>query len=429
MLWAVHMAPDVIPGGGTISTGESVDFSTDFGGRQRAVPQVVHRSPRAFPSLVLSSGRPVTIRGAGLSLNGQTVTDGELLVMDDPENARTQLRDLGDGAVEVPTGLRWNQLEAYLNSVGRSAPVLTTCLQSTVGGTLSVGGFGTGSVRSGSQMDHVERIQLTDGTGASRWCSRSEYPELFRIALGGLGTAGLIERAVLRTQPHRPYSHVHPLRHATLSDLVEHTEQVAERDDVDTFSGMLRRGILRSTIGWTEDPGNCRGDRCWTIRSRSNLLAGQLADLFRSAPDRVRMWADYGLPPGSLAAMVGSLQRRLPLDRYPLMLYFLVVRRSEQAIHFAFAPTGNLPVSVGFGVYLDVPSDPPTIRAVRNLFADLQHQCCELGGRPYLYGIHDLDPVSARRLYGDDMARLAQLRAEYRLEHVNANLPLVQAIG
>ncbi|MEV3959867.1 hypothetical protein AB0M34_03055 [Nocardia sp. NPDC050193] len=41
--------------------------------------------------------------------------------------------------------------------------------------------------------------------------------------------------------------------------------------------------------------------------------------------------------------------------------------------------------------------------------------------------MHDFEGSLAERLYGPDTARLAQLRSTYRLEHVNAHLPLVRA--
>lgn len=375
----------------------------------------------------MSSGRAVTLRGAGLSCNGQTVTDGELLVTEGADYARAQIRDLAGGAVEVPAGLSWYELSRYLNSVGRTAPVLTTSVAATVGGTLSVGGFGVGSIRSGMQVDHVERIQVTDGAGISRWCSRTEHSELFRFALGGLGTAGLIERVVLRTVPYRPRVHLHHFRHATLPELVAHTEEVAQRDDVDIFHGMLRHGTLRSSTGWMNAPSGCMGGDCRTVGTGPVMRRDRPPRPPSRKPGRVNMWIDYALPPGTLASLVELLQRRLPLDRYPLMLYFLVVRRSERATRFAFTPTGELPVSVGFGVYLDVPDDPATITAVRNLFTDLLRHCCRLGGRPYLYGVHDLDPVLAQRLYGDDLGRLRRLRAQHHLEHVNADIPIVRA--
>ncbi|MFI2283019.1 FAD-binding protein [Nocardia beijingensis] len=406
------------------------EFATDFGGLRRADPRTVHRMPAAFPSALLGSGRQVTLRGAGHSCDGQTVTENELLVTFAPETADRQVRELGDGLVEVPAGMSWHGLERYLNRHGRAFPVLPDYLHLSVGGTLSVGGAGVDSVRYGMQVDHVERIQLIDGTGTSRWCSRTEHPELFRFALGGLGTAGLIERAVLRTRAYHRYTHVHRKPHATLTELVEHTEHVAQRDDVDLYCAYLPQGMPFSITGWND--GNL--ERCADANCRivSDLPFSGKYDTARTAappPDHVRLWTDYVIPAGRLAPMLAAVaaqRRQAPLNRLT-MSYILILRRPPDAPRFAFTPVGDAPVSIGLGLYTSVHRDPAVTATTRRVFRDLLELCCDLGGRPYLYGVNDLDDSLAERLYGTDLNRLAQIRSSYRLEHVNSHLPLVTA--
>ncbi|WP_139347942.1 FAD-binding protein [Nocardia donostiensis] len=388
--------------------------------------------PSAFPSALLGSGRPLTLRGAGHSCHGQTVTDGELLVTYAPGAAASQVRLLGDGLVEVPAGMSWYGLERYLNRRGLALPVLTDYLHVSVGGTLSVGGVGTYSVRYGMQVDQVERIQLIDGTGASRWCSRNDHPELFRFALGGLGTVGLIERAVLRTVPYQRETHVHRVRHATLAELAEYAERIAQREDVVAYWAGLRRDKLYSFIGLDgSDRRRCSEENC-TFRLDLPFIgqreSGRPAGL---RVDRVRLWSDYVVPAGRLAPMVAAVEpllQRAPLNRVRPILYFLIMRRPPDATSFAFAPTSAAPVSIGLGIYTGVePHDQAAVAGIRDAFRDLLARCCELGGRPYLYGSVDLDSSLAERLYGTDLERLAQLRSSYRLEHVNAHLPLARA--
>lgn len=376
--------------------------------------------------MLLAAGRPLTLRGAGHSCDGQTVTDAEMLVTWSRNGTAAAVRDLGEGLVEVPAGTSWYIVERYLNQRGRSFPVLTDHLPVSVGGTLSVGGIGVGSVRYGMQIDHVERIQLTDGVGISRWCSRTDHPELFRFALGGLGSLGLIERVVLRTVPHQPYIHVRHRRHSTLAELIAYTEQIAQRDDIDIYCGSLRRGVLRSTTGRHSDPRRCDGDAPGFAVERLRVPADH-ARTTALPDDRVRMWSDYLVPAGLLEPMVDALRRRVRLDRLSVMLYLLVVRRSPSATPFAFAPAGPAPVSIGLGVYASVPRESAAMAAIRRMFGELMSACYELGGRPYLYGIHDFDDASAQRLYGPDLDRLAQLRVSHSLEHVNAHLALVEA--
>lgn len=373
----------------------------------------------------------MTLRGAGHSCDGQTVTDSELLVTYAPDAAVRQVRDLGDGLIEVPAGMSWYGLERYLNRRARAVPVLPNYLHMSVGGTLSVGGAGVDSVRSGLQVDHVERIQLIDGTGISRWCSRTDHPELFRFALGGLGTVGLIERAVLRTMPICQHTHTHRADHATLAELVEHTEQIAQRDDVDIYSASMRRGRLSSIVGWRGNSlRRCGAANCMIV---SDPIRGRISHVHHVAvqfSDRVRLWTDYIVPVEQFAPMVASVEallHRAPLNGVDPMLYILIVRRAHDAPSFAFAPVRTAPVSIVVGLYTWGDRDPAVISATRQAFRDLLDRCCELGGRPYLYGVTDLDAPLAEQLYGTDLDRLAQLRSEHQLEHVNAHLPLVRA--
>ncbi|WP_433602254.1 FAD-binding protein [Nocardia sp. CA-135953] len=387
--------------------------------------------PAAFPSALLGAGRPLALRGAGHSCDGQTVANGELLITYAPDTAAPQMRDLGDGLIEVPAGMSWYGLERYLDRRNRAVLVLPNYLHMSVGGTLSVGGAGIDSVRSGMQIDHVERIQLIDGTGTSRWCSRTDHPELFRFALGGLGTVGLIERAVLRTVPSCRDTHVHRADHATLAELAEHTERIAQRDDIDIYCASLRQGRLSSTTGWR---GNglrrCRDASCTIMSDLPFVGEYHTESIAARFSDQVRLWTDYVMPAGQFAPMLGAVETlldRAPLKDVHVMLYILIVRRSPDASSFAFAPVGTAPVSIGLGLYTWIDYEPAVISATRHVFRDLLERCCELGGRPYLYGVNDLDGSLAERLYGTDLNRLAQLRSAHQLEHVNAHLPLARA--
>ncbi|WP_459545106.1 FAD-binding protein [Nocardia sp. X0981] len=407
------------------------EFTTDFGGAQHAVPAAVHRMPATFPSRLLGSGRRLTLRGAGHSCDGQTVTDGDLLVTYLPTAGLSQVRDHDDGSTEVPAGLSWYALERHLNKRGVTNPVLTDHLSVSVGGTLSVGGAGVGSVRHGMQVDHVERIQLIDGTGTSRWCSRTEDAELFRFALGGLGTVGLIERVVLRTVPHYRYMHLHRTYYTDVAGIAEHTQTVAQREDVDIYcAASLRGGEFSAAIGWrSNDRRPCHAGNCSVVRSGPSV--GQYyTRATPSSAEPIQLWTDFVVPVDQFApilATVDAMRRRPPFDRTPTMLYILIIRRPADALTFAFTPVSTTNVSVGLGIYTSVGREQHTVTTIRQMFRELSEQCCDLGGRPYLYGVHELSGTLGDRLYGPDLPRLAELRSIYRLQHINADLPLVTA--
>ncbi|MET9834752.1 FAD-binding protein [Streptomyces sp. NPDC006385] len=411
-----------------------IEPTTDFGAVRRAVPRAVHRMPGTSSAALLSSGRPLTLRGAGHSCDGQTVTNGDLLVTYAPDTPGSEVRDLGGDLVDVPAGMSWYGLEQELNRRGRTAPVLTDYLHMSVGGTLSVGGMGLNSVRHGLQCDQVERILLSDGTGVPRWCSRTAHPELFRFALGGLGQAGLIERAVLRTVPHHRHAHVHRVRHTTVTELAAYAERIADRDDIEHYNAYLSGGDLHTETGWyTDAPRPCRPQDCTIVPDLPFALHERRERWLAAFPGHVRMWTDYVMPAEQFAPMLATVdahRRRPPLSRTLKAMYVLLVRRPPDATRFAFAPAGPVPVSLGVGMYTLVDRrDPLAVAATRRALRTLLERCRDLGGRPYLYGTNDLDAPLLKDLYGTDLDRLAQLRATHRLEHVNAHVLVGQTSG
>src|SRR5689334_18682158 len=72
---------------------------------------------------------------------------------------RATLTAIDTERVEVTADSPWLDVERRLNALGRSAPVLPDYLDLTIGGTLSVGGYGVRSVAHGAQVDHVERLR------------------------------------------------------------------------------------------------------------------------------------------------------------------------------------------------------------------------------------------------------------------------------
>ncbi|WNG52560.1 FAD-binding protein [Archangium minus] len=115
---------------------------------------------------------------------------------------------LEDGRAEATCRSRWKRVERTLAEAGRMFPILTTLLRTSVGGTLSVGGYGVRSFVDGAQVDQVERARLILPDGQAVWCSREENSELFRFALAGFGQIGVLERVVLRTVPTRSSGHL-----------------------------------------------------------------------------------------------------------------------------------------------------------------------------------------------------------------------------
>src|SRR4029078_10471580 len=57
-------------------------------------------------------------------------------------------------------------------------------------------------------IDQVRAFDLVDATGTLRTCSRTENPELFRLAIGGYGVLGFVTRSELSLGPRVKFRRV-----------------------------------------------------------------------------------------------------------------------------------------------------------------------------------------------------------------------------
>ena len=408
---------------------------TDFGGVKRARPREMlsacggEADPGALIAAALQRGDQVTLRGAGHSCNGQTVTDGVLLENFRPhEVAGPHIEDVGDGCVAVPAFLSWYAVERELNTRGRAVPVLTDYLHMSIGGTLSVGGLGLNSVEHGFQADQVRSIRLIDGHGTARWCSPEEHPELFRFALGGLGQVGLIDRVVLHTVPYRRFAHMHRVHHTSAADMARFAVRLTADPDVDHYNANINGNQFYSEIGWfhADEILPCSAPDCTIIPDLPFFLHERRERWLAAFPGHVRIWTDYVLPPdrfGEFIDAVDASRRLPPLSSSLKGMYVLLIRRPPGFTRFAFVPAAHDPVVLGLGVYTKV--DQRAANAIvrtRQALRSLLELCCELGGRPYLYGTNSLDDALLSQLYGSDLDQLATLRRTHHLEHVNAHV-------
>ncbi|MBC2879662.1 MULTISPECIES: FAD-binding protein [Streptomyces] len=404
------------------------EFGSDFG-RSHFIPpaEVVREGPDGTAEDLLrraaASGRDMAVRGAGRSCNTQTLTRGTVLhtLGGDAAPRFTGTEDL----VEVPSGITWYELETWLNGHGRANPVLPSFLDLTVGGTLSIGGFGLGSVRSGLQIDQVREIELVDGTGRALRCSAGGNAELFRYALGGLGQVGFLRKAVLRTVPYRATSRVSRVAHSGLADLVAFMPDIAREPGVSGYFGMYDRSDWYSQVSWAADAAPRPGEQ--PVPDYPVLLhreVGRHLSPLLHGDVHANLWADYVLDEAGLHVFAAALEELL--DAYPLTetlisLYFLVIERPRPATPFVFAPVLDTPVHYGVGVFASAPrSDDRAVSGTRRVQRRLLETCASAGGRPYLYGAHAFDADLLHAFYGAPaLRRLAELRDRHALTHFN----------
>ena len=158
--------------------------------------------------LARHEGLHVSVAGAKHAGGGQQFsTDG--LLLDMTPMRHMALLDAEAGQVEVGAGASWPSLMHDLDAAqtGRARQWGIIQKQSGADG-LTLGGALGSNIHSRALtmrpiIADVEAFTLVDADGEARRCSRTQNPELFRLAIGGYGLFGVITSVRLRLAPRR----------------------------------------------------------------------------------------------------------------------------------------------------------------------------------------------------------------------------------
>ena len=216
-------------------------FVTDAGGTAYGMPHgvVIARTAEQIAALLRSAQLfcvPVTVRGGGLTTEGESVAFGGVLV-DMTGMSRVLNIDTDMLTVRTEAGIFWHSLAEELrrsNMDYLSAPLNLT---SSVGGTLGVGGIDVNSPRLGCSADQALSLQVVTPTGEIVECSDTQNIELFQRVILGYGQFGVITEATLRIRPYTPLR-MHYFYYSSLRTAIEDL-QLLDRNDASDYSGIL----------------------------------------------------------------------------------------------------------------------------------------------------------------------------------------------
>ncbi len=132
--------------------------------------------------------RPLIVSAARHSMGGQSLPrDGHAITLDINRVAP----DRANRLFRVNGGTRWFEVVEQLNAIGFSPAVMQSNSDFGVAATFSVGAHGW-PVPYGPFGATVRSIRLMLASGDIVTCSRTENAELFAMAMGGYGLAGVI---------------------------------------------------------------------------------------------------------------------------------------------------------------------------------------------------------------------------------------------
>jgi FAD/FMN-containing dehydrogenase len=151
-------------------------------------------------------GRAVAVAGGRHAMGGQQFAEDATLI-DTRALDRVLAFDDERGIVTVEGGIQWPALIRHLDErqTGREqqwgiVQKQTGADRLSLGGALACNAHGRG-LTLGPIVQQVEAFDLVGPTGDVHTCSRTQNPELFRLAIGGYGLFGIVSRVALRLRP------------------------------------------------------------------------------------------------------------------------------------------------------------------------------------------------------------------------------------
>jgi FAD/FMN-containing dehydrogenase/ferredoxin len=141
---------------------------------------------------------PVVVRGAGSSPFGGSmpVKGGIVLDMNTLNNVISY--DAGRKTVKVEAGIRWADLDWFLEKKGMSVRSSPSSRFSTVGGWIACGGIGVGTVSAGRLIESVEEVEVVTSLGEVKRLAPKD--PLFHPVFGSEGQLAVVASVTLQVR-------------------------------------------------------------------------------------------------------------------------------------------------------------------------------------------------------------------------------------
>jgi hypothetical protein len=179
------------------------------------------------------------------------------VMIDTRKLAKVLAFDVERGLIEVESGIMWPQLLEYLTASQRGQPRPWTFSQKqtgadrlTIGGSLSSNIHGRGLTLPPFIGD-IESFKIVNAAGQLLACSRTQNPELFKLAIGGYGLFGFVYSVTLRLVPRQKLERTVEVRDVSgiMSAFAERVREGCTFGDFqyaidDRTEDFLRRGVF-----------------------------------------------------------------------------------------------------------------------------------------------------------------------------------------
>ncbi len=437
---------------------------TDFGKIYFNLPEHVEK-PETIEQLahILKTyhhtGTPVTIRNTGHSVNGQTLTDGVQIHINNIKGVKFNEKKL---EVSLSCGATWDEVMKEIGLPKYCTPMFPNNpgQQIRATGNASVGGIGPFSSTAGGLWNSVISLKLVTMEGEIIDCSRDVNPDIFKFALGGFGRIGVIGEMTLRVLPASPKvlgmvelylaenKHLEYLDKAMHDEMIEGVislEQLSHvsllskvgaapgflilmlsiksREDLELKTKHIKETYQDELTLFAEEEDEKRHE----IDVRFGKKAISLQDLVYFYPEFSKQdqlefahpYSDYVVPKASYKKFIA--EARKIIQKYDmvkcLMKHSIFHHMTDIDILISYCLKNMSPDDpTAYPLSLDLPNEkdfaliPGIMPSVPNaclqdaldMIKELSDLVYELDGKRYLYGVHDLSKAQIEKHYGRD---------------------------
>lgn len=322
--------------------------------------------------------------------------------------------DESSGTARVGCSVTMERLERFLNELGRSFPVLTSAPSSSIGGVISVGGFGESSYRFGAVADLVEEIDVVYVTGQAASFTRIDAE--FGLFVYGRGMVGVITSAKVQTIPLPRAQTLYVMECDSLLQLVcefRGIDMLPFAEHLRYAKGQFWRGRYLLTLGFDVDDVSAatesdvgsymmgRSAKCINTADWHQRVLG----IEREFNGTVHVWQDYVFScdtVGCFAEFCDELSRDPLFERYQGRVLVLFIDRHVSSNPGLLRPFVNDGLSkVGIGVYFEVPEKDSAGKVqCEELHRRALTKALELRGLPYTVGTLRFDEDELADIFG-----------------------------
>ena len=410
------------------------EASTDYGRIVQRTPRVVVR-PRTADEVAQvmeqagRAGHAVSVQGMAHTQGGQSLTAGGMLVS---TRGLNRIGPLEGGTVWVEAGVLWGDLVRSVEPQGYLPRVLTSHLEVTVGGTLSVGGVGVSSYRYGSQADNVEELEVVTADGRRVRCSKDRERALFDGVRCGLGQLAVITAARIRLRSAPRRVRIYHLLYGDHESLASDWGELMNFSEATSLGcvcvprvrgtgGVRWYYVLSLTVEDDAGPPDRAGLRCLRLQHAGDsteraYIAGMVgtpaaADV--EAIEPAHPWVCGLLPWRAGFAYAARILELLPYEG--LLAQGRVVLggfRGSLLQAPMFAHPGE-PLMLGVGIFPWIRRTPLALALALARMREADELMTGMGGKRYPSGWIAYDHAQWRTHYGGQWPRLLEWKAQY----------------